>query len=71
MSVNFADMPWLVTVTGDDLVSETYGPQSMADAVALRDRLRVGAPDRTVEAWASQLPNLAAVKSPDAAPVAA
>lgn len=67
MSVNFSDMPWLVTVTVDATqTSDTYGPQTMAKAVALRDDLRVAAaPGHTIEAWAAQVPNPQLVKSPD------
>lgn len=63
MSVEFKDMPWLVTVTP----GHTYGPQSMAKAVELRDGLRVVAPVLTVEAWAAGAPDSRVVRDPEQA----
>lgn len=63
MSVSFADMPWVVTVTQDGQ-SDTYGPLSMEKAIALRDRISSTTIGATAEAWAAQAPNLNVVKSP-------
>lgn len=63
MSLNFSDMPWVVTITHGGQAG-TYGPLSMDAAVELRDEVRASTPDATVEAWAAQAPNLNVVKSP-------
>lgn len=66
MSVNFADMQWLVTMTSNAL-SDTYGPLTMTGAVEMRDSLRAAAPDLAIEAWAAQSPNLNVIKPPEQA----
>ncbi len=64
MSIDFKDMPWVVTISGGGHPTETYGPQKMEASVALRDKLRVAFPNATVEAWAAQAPNPNIVKPP-------
>jgi len=50
VSVNFDDMPWLVT-SGD----VTFGPFDKARAIEHREKLR--SEGRSAEAWAAQVPD--------------
>ncbi len=57
--------PWLVTMTDPRDHSETYGPLPQAEAIELRDSLKVTAgPGFTIEAWAAESPDRRIVKDP-------